>query len=168
MVKNLPSNAGGIRDVGSIPGSGRSPGGGNGSPLQYWRNSSLENPMDRGAWWVTVCGLAKSRTWLKWLSMHIRKLINSFSGVPGLWWKLGKYYCCSYLTNNTKNPPPPSPFSKNCTMNFDLFSVVILSHDIGQCQGTKFPVSHKITKTSYQHIYNHNALIKQFCFSFSV
>ena len=114
----------GIIDVGSIPGSGRSPGGGNGSPLQYWRNSSLENPMDRGAWWATVCGLAKSRTWLKWLSMHIRKLINAFSGVPGLWWTLGKYYCCSYLTNNTKNPLPPSPFSKNCTMNFDLGWVI--------------------------------------------
>ena len=43
-------NAGGAEDVGSIPGSGRSPGGGNGSPLQY---SCLENPMDRGAWWAT-------------------------------------------------------------------------------------------------------------------
>ena len=56
MVKNLPANAG---DEGSIPGSGRSPGGGNGNPLQY---SCLENPMDRGAWWATVHGVAKSRT----------------------------------------------------------------------------------------------------------
>ena len=48
-------------DLGSIPGSGRSPGEGNGNPLQY---SCLENPMDRGAWWVTVHGVAKSRTWL--------------------------------------------------------------------------------------------------------
>ena len=47
MVKNLPANAGDIRDVGSIPGWGRSPGGGQGTPLQY---SCLENPMDRGAW----------------------------------------------------------------------------------------------------------------------
>ena len=62
VVRNPLANAGDIRDVGSIPGLGRSPGGGNGSPLQYWRNSSLENPMDRGAWWATVCGLAKSRT----------------------------------------------------------------------------------------------------------
>ena len=46
MVKNLPANAG---DAGSIPGSGRSPGGGNGNPLQY---SYLENPMDRGTWWA--------------------------------------------------------------------------------------------------------------------
>jgi len=46
VVKNLPANAGGIRVVGSIPGSGRSPGGGHGNPLQY---SCLQNPMDRGA-----------------------------------------------------------------------------------------------------------------------
>ena len=51
VVKNLPTNAGDIRDAGSIPGWGRSPGGGNGNPLQ---SSCLENPMDRGAWRVTV------------------------------------------------------------------------------------------------------------------
>ena len=48
-------------DPGLIPGWGRSPGGGHGNPLQY---SCLENPMDRGAWWATVHGIAKSRTWL--------------------------------------------------------------------------------------------------------
>ena len=62
VVKNLPANAGDIRDEGSIPGLGRSPGGGHGSPLQY---SCLENPMDRGAWWATVHRVAKSRTRLK-------------------------------------------------------------------------------------------------------
>ena len=50
MVKNPPVNAGNLGEVCSIPGSGRSPGGGNGNPLQYF---CLENPMDRGAWWVT-------------------------------------------------------------------------------------------------------------------
>ena len=50
VVKNLPINAGAIEDLGSNPGSGRSPGVGNGSPLQY---SCLENPMDRGAWQTT-------------------------------------------------------------------------------------------------------------------
>ena len=50
-----------VGDPGSIPRSGRSPGEGNGNPLQY---SCLENPMDRGAWWATVHGLAKSRTQL--------------------------------------------------------------------------------------------------------
>ena len=52
-VKNLPASAG---DVGSIPGSGRSPGEGNGNPFQ---SSSLENPMDRGAWQATVHGVTK-------------------------------------------------------------------------------------------------------------
>ena len=51
MVKNLPANAGDIRDTGSIPGSGRSPGGGHGNPLQY---SCLENTTDRETWLATV------------------------------------------------------------------------------------------------------------------
>ena len=59
MVKNLPDNAKDGRDMGLIPGSGRSPGGGHGSPLQY---SFLEKPMDRGARWVTVHRVTKSRT----------------------------------------------------------------------------------------------------------
>ena len=59
VVKNPPANAGDVRDVSSIPGSGRSPGGGHGNPLQY---SCLENPMDRGAWWAIVHGVAKSLT----------------------------------------------------------------------------------------------------------
>ena len=50
VVKNLPANAGDIRDAGLIPGLGRSPAGGNGNPLPY---SCLGNPMDRGAWWAT-------------------------------------------------------------------------------------------------------------------
>ena len=62
VVKNPPTNAGNTRDLGSIPGSGRSPGGRNGNPLQY---SSLENPTDRGTWWVTVHTVAKSQTRLK-------------------------------------------------------------------------------------------------------
>ena len=57
MVKNPPANAGGTRDVGSIAGSGGSPGEGNGNPLQY---SCLENPMERGAWWATVHGVTES------------------------------------------------------------------------------------------------------------
>ena len=51
MVKNLPAIAGDIRDVGSIPGLGRSPGGGHGNPLLY---SCLENPMDRETWQAAV------------------------------------------------------------------------------------------------------------------
>ena len=61
-AKKSPANAGDIRDAGSVPGSGRSPGGGHGNPLQY---SYLENPMDRGAWWATVHTVTKSWTQLK-------------------------------------------------------------------------------------------------------
>ena len=71
MVKNPLANAGDIRDVGLIPGLGRSPGGGNRNPLQY---SWQENPMDRGAWWATVHGVTKSQTQLMRLSMHRGKL----------------------------------------------------------------------------------------------
>ena len=59
VKKNLPVNAGDIRDVGSILGSGRSPGKGNGNPHQY---SCLGNPVDRGAWWAIVRKVTKGRT----------------------------------------------------------------------------------------------------------
>ena len=59
VVKNPPPSAGGARDSGSIPGSGRSPGRGNGNPLQC---SCLDNPMDKGAWWATVHRVAQSQT----------------------------------------------------------------------------------------------------------
>ena len=67
VVKDPPANAEDIRPMGLIPGSGRSPGEGHGSPLQY---SCLENPMDRGAWQAIVHRIAQSWTWLKWLSTH--------------------------------------------------------------------------------------------------
>ena len=68
VIKNLLANAGDVRDEGSIPGSGRFPGGGPVNPLQC---SCLENPMDREARWATVHGVAKSQTRLKWLSTYI-------------------------------------------------------------------------------------------------
>ena len=58
VVKNPPANVGDIRDVASVPGSGRSPGEGHGNPLQY---SCLDNPMDRGAWRATVHRVTKSQ-----------------------------------------------------------------------------------------------------------
>ena len=61
MVKNRPAGAGDKKDTGLTPGSGRSPGGGNGDPLQ---DSCLESPRDRGAWWVKVHGVTKSQTGL--------------------------------------------------------------------------------------------------------
>ena len=57
VVNNPPASAGDVQDTGSISGSGRSPGKGNGNPLQY---SCLENSMDRGTWWATVHGVAKT------------------------------------------------------------------------------------------------------------
>ena len=68
VVKSLPANAVDVRDMGLIPGSGRSPGGEHGNPFQH---SCLENPMDKGAWQVTVYGVAKSQTRLKQLNTHM-------------------------------------------------------------------------------------------------
>ena len=74
-------NAWNARDAGLIPGSERSPGEGNGNPLQY---SSLENPMDRGAWWATVQGVTRRRTQLKGLNHHHKdtKQQNAASFMP--------------------------------------------------------------------------------------
>ena len=96
VVKNLPVNAG---DTGSIPGLGRSSREGNGNPLQC---SHGGNPMDRGAWWVTVQGSQKSRTWLNdWTittatSAHIplarsRCLSVAEAGNCGRWWEWAVY-----------------------------------------------------------------------------
>ena len=62
VVKNAHANSGDLRDMGSVPGLGRCPGGGHGNPLQY---SCLENPMDKGGWQATVHGVAKSLTRLQ-------------------------------------------------------------------------------------------------------
>ena len=71
MGMNPPANAGDTRDTFSIPGSGRSPGEGNGNPLKY---SCLGNPIDRGAWQVTVHGVSKS--WTQLSDYHIAHRIN--------------------------------------------------------------------------------------------
>ena len=67
MLKNLAANVGDVRDLSLVPGLGRSLGEGNGNPVQY---SCLENPMDIGAWWSTVYGVAKSRTQLSTEHTH--------------------------------------------------------------------------------------------------
>ena len=67
LIKNTPANAEDTRDVGSIPGSGRSPRVGNGNPFQY---SCLKNPMEREAWQARVHGLTRSRTKLKQLGTY--------------------------------------------------------------------------------------------------
>ena len=92
MVNNPLVNAGDIRDTGSIPGLGRSPGGGHGNPLQY---SCLENPTDRGAWWVRVHRVTKSRTRL---SMHAQlskaPLLTSFSSNVSSTTPICLNFCC--------------------------------------------------------------------------
>ena len=80
VVKNLPANAGDVRDRGSIPVLGRSPGDGHGNPLQY---SCLENLTDRGLWWTAVHGVAKSRTRLSDLAyMQLSSVLSSLIFCP--------------------------------------------------------------------------------------
>ena len=77
-----------VGDLGLIPGSGRSPGEGNGTPLQY---SCLENPMDGGAWWATVHMVAKSQTWLSGFTSLIGNAFVSALPMRGLFmlcWRL--------------------------------------------------------------------------------
>ena len=75
MVKNLPANAGGAKDLGFIPGSGRSPGVGNDNPLSIlaWK------VMDRGAWWATVHGVANTHTHTHTQRTHTQGIIFKIS-----------------------------------------------------------------------------------------
>ena len=99
-----------LKRFGFNPGSGRSPGGGHGNPLQY---SCLENPTDRGAWWATVHGVAKSQTHLKWLSRHAQEKDHHVSGstltekpsVSTIWNKI----------NNNHNSCPILLCERKCT-----------------------------------------------------
>ena len=74
VVKNLPANSGDVRDEDLIPGSGRSPGGGHGNPLQY---SCLENPLDRRAWRALVHGVVKSTS--RDITSQTKSLANGLS-----------------------------------------------------------------------------------------
>ena len=94
VVKTLPGNAG---DASSIRGPGRSPGKGNGNPLQY---SCLENPMDRGAWWATVHGAAKE--------MDMTERVNSNCSLLRrmiLYW-VGAHAVCSRYSAASPSPSP--------------------------------------------------------------
>ena len=87
VVKNLPANTG---DTDLIPGSGRSPGGRNGNPLQY---SCLENPIDRGAWWATVHGVTKSQTWLRnWTTKTIISKLRKWFTTLQVNWPVKKFH----------------------------------------------------------------------------
>ena len=120
-VKNLPVNAG---DVGSIPGWGRSPGGGHGNPLQ---SSCLENPMDGGAWWATVHGVAKSQTRLS--DSQFDFFTFYFSFLMHLWLRV---FCLFSEFSGCIFPADyyPNGFPDICLMLWDLmkfsFSFLIL------------------------------------------
>ena len=79
MVKNLPASVKDAGDMGLIPGLGRCPGEGNGNPLQY---SCLGNPIDRGAWQVTVHGFAKESDMTEQVNNNNNVEMNSFGNVP--------------------------------------------------------------------------------------
>ena len=101
LVENPPTNAGDSRDSSLIPGSGRSPGGGHGNPLQY---SCLENPMDRGAWRDTAPGVTKSQTRLSTHALRptdyvlIFKLIFYCCNIALWWWWWCPTKSCPTLT----------------------------------------------------------------------
>ena len=94
-VKNLPDNARDKRDLCLIPGSRRPPGGEHGNTFQY---SCLENPMDRGAWWSTVCRVAKSWTWLKQLNTQAHRTNHSKWLISLCWAHLERLILNKYNT----------------------------------------------------------------------
>ena len=115
-VRNLLANSGTPGDMGSIPRLGRSPGEGNGSPLQcsWWENS-----MDRGAWWATVHGVAKSQTWLKRLNMqaHI---------CPHSWRHLLTAQCCIHRVGCWIDSECDPTSSRNTGQALQLFFHAII------------------------------------------
>ena len=104
VVKNLPANSGDAREVGSVPGWGRSPGEGNGNPLQYF---CLENFMDRRAWRATVHGVTKGQTWLttsttstqpgEASSESMREDLYPCGSIGIMNWNLCDRRCCGHL-----------------------------------------------------------------------
>ena len=118
MIKNLPANVEDTGDIGLSPGLGISPGVGNGNPLPL-QHSCLENPMDRGAWWATIQGAAKSGTRLS--TKH--KCMAMFSN----WWISSVQVSHSVVSNSLRphglphaRPPCPSPtpgvYSNSCPL----------------------------------------------------
>ena len=105
-VKASACNA---RDLGSIPGSGRCPGEGNGNPLQH---SCLENPMDVGAWWATVHGVARSRTWLSDLHDTRQDLCCTLG--PGWLCILNVAMCICPFWSPDFSPPPSTLVTIYC------------------------------------------------------
>ena len=115
-------------DMGSIPGSGRSPGGGLGNPLQY---SCLENPMDRGAWWATVHRVAKSQTWLEQLSMHASILLHKLCNNAFIQSPMEKYF--RLKIEFIWNGKDVCQRSSNVSYFFAVFLVTLTTGDTFKC-----------------------------------
>ena len=141
MVKNPHANSGNVRVLGWIPGLGRSPGGGNGTPLQY---SCLESPMDRGAWWVMVHGVAKSWTRLsvyafqKYSSQHsppTALLLLSLSPLGNYSFLLPLYTNIKRLSKGHPSAPAPSILYPALNLDWRFISYMILY--MFQCHSPK-------------------------------
>ena len=154
VVKNLPANAG---DTGSIPGSGRSPGGGHGNPLQY---SCLENPMDRGAGQATVHGVTESQTWLSThkyvqFSRSVSRLCNpmdcSMPGLPVHHQLLEFTQTHAHWVGDAIQPShslsSPSPPAFSVSQHQGLFQWVNSSHEVAKA--LEFQLQHQ----SFQWIF---------------
>ena len=123
VVKNPPTNAGGLVFVDSVPGLAKSLGGGHGNPLWY---SCLEHPMDRIAWWAKVHSVTKSQTWLKQPVMHIQIVACQAS----LTMEFSRQGCWSRLPFSPPGNPPnpgiqrvsPCPF---CLPHCGFFTTVV-------------------------------------------
>ena len=142
VVMNLPANAG---DMGSIPRLGRSPGEGNGNPLQY---SFLENPMDRGAWQTTEHGVAKSWTWQSnWVHTHIYTHTPCKKPLFLLDYSTDAHIVSSWITalmrvHTHTAPPTRNPFSYWIIALMQLFlSVASAQHPVKVSRSSFPPLS---------------------------
>ena len=143
VVKSLPANELDVRDMGSVPRLGRSPGGGQSNPLQY---SCLENPMDRGAWRAMVHRVAKSRIGLKWGSMQhtAGKKLNCTPSFPA---KCLQGHLCMFrwATDSPvlSNPPPGLSFLQG------IFPTQGSNPGLPHCRRILYQLSHQGSPSAF-------------------
>ena len=134
VVKNLTANAGDIRDVGLIPESGRSPGGGHGSPLQH---SCLENFLDSGSQWVVVYRVTKSQARTKRLSLHACKDkldMKVIQSCPTLW---------SHRLDSPWNYPGQNTGVGSCSLLQGIIPTQILNPGLLHCRWILYQLNHQ-------------------------
>ena len=137
LIKNPPASVGDARDEGSSPELGRSPGGGNGNPLQY---SCLENSMDRRTWWVRIHGVGKSQTWLSTLKSkegndkywQARGKIRSFIPWTDKTWSTGEGNGKPLQYSCLENPMNSMKQQKHRTLKDKLTRSVDAQYAIGE------------------------------------